>query len=81
MTELADIIATIDQDLGQGRGRLRDYVKTGLIMRQKVETAANGQISYEATVEAPNDHPGTARATTLKISEAAYDELGTLGVP
>ena len=77
---MSDLITSIEDDLGEGKGTLRDYVKTGLIAREKVETG-QGEISYEATFEAPNDHPGTARSTTLKISEDAYKALGEAGVP
>ncbi len=70
----------IDDPLPGDMGCLRDYVATGLISREKVE-AAGATIDFEATFEAANDHPGTARSTTVRISEACYGELGNLGVP
>ena len=73
-------ITGIDDNLGDGKGCLRDYVATGLISREKVETTGS-DIAFEVTFEAPNTHPGTARSTTMRISEAAYNDLGALGVP
>ncbi len=70
----------IDDDLGQGNGTLRAHVATGLISREQVELAGS-EIAYEATYEAPNTSPGTARSVTVRITEEAYNELGTLGVP
>ena len=70
----------IDDSLPEAMGILRDYVATGLITREKIEVDG-GCIAYEATYEAPNDNPGRARMQTIRITEAAYGELGTMGVP
>jgi hypothetical protein len=75
-----EIISGIDDDLGEAKGCLRDYVKTGLITRSQVETA-KGEVAYEAMFEAPNTHPGTSPTTTVRISEQAYNALGEAGVP
>ena len=81
--QIADAAARkygVDDALPDDMGVLRDYVATGLISREKVERGGS-EIAFEATFEAPNNHPGTARSKTVPISEAAYQELGTLGVP